>query len=57
MELIVILIWIGTIFGCYTIALDKNRSTIGWVLAGLFFGVFALILLAILRPLPKSLEL
>ncbi len=57
MEIIALTIWIASIFGCYKLAVDKNRSVDGWLLLGVFFGVIALVVIAILKPLPKQLEL
>lgn len=34
---------------CGIIAKNKNRSVVGWVMAGIFFGVFAVIVLAVLQ--------
>lgn len=36
------------------LANKKNRNLIGWFLAGMFFGIFAIIFLLILPPLPSS---
>jgi len=57
MEFIGILLWILCFMGCYFLAKEKNRNTFGWTLGGLFFGIFALILIALLPALPKRLEL
>jgi predicted membrane channel-forming protein YqfA (hemolysin III family) len=57
MEIITIIIWMASIFGCYKLAVDKNRSVDGWLLLGVFFGVFALLVISILKPLPKQLNL
>jgi hypothetical protein len=45
------MIWIFWIFWtvlCGIIANNKNRNVIGWVLIGLIFGIFAVIILALL---------
>jgi hypothetical protein len=47
MELL--LLWIASVVGCGFLAKNKGRSVGGWVVAGLFFGVFALIALAIMK--------
>lgn len=36
------------------LAIKKNRNPIGWFLAGMFFGIFGIVLLFILPPLQKS---
>ncbi|MBQ8498566.1 DUF4339 domain-containing protein [Chlamydia sp.] len=36
------------------LATKKNRNSIGWFLAGMFFGIFAVIFILILPPLPSS---
>lgn len=47
---------IAWIFGpaiiCYIMALDKHRNTLIWVLAGMVFGVFTIIVLYFLPKLP-----
>jgi hypothetical protein len=44
------LIWVAFAVGCGFLAKNKGRSVVGWVVAGLFFGVFALIVLALMKP-------
>lgn len=56
MEIIGILIWLACCGACYKIALDKNRNAGGWLLLGIVFGIFALIVVALLGPLPRKLE-
>jgi hypothetical protein len=36
-------IWIGSAFLCAFVGGEKNRSRGSWFLAGLFFGIFAVI--------------
>lgn len=49
MEWIFIFLWIIAFpIICAVIASAKGRSGIGWLIAGLFFGIFAVILIAIL---------
>ncbi|TNE65419.1 MAG: hypothetical protein EP335_05745 [Alphaproteobacteria bacterium] len=43
----IVLIWIACAFICGTMASSRNRSPLGWGIAGLFFGVFAILLLAL----------
>lgn len=47
----VVLIWILAAVGAGFLARNKNRNVAGWVIASLFFGIFALIVLAFLKPL------
>lgn len=48
MELL--LLWIGSGVACGLLAKNKGRSVGGWVVAGLFFGLFALIALLVMKP-------
>ncbi len=41
-------------FACSGIAKNKNRNAGGWAVGGFLFGIFALVLLLILPPLPDS---
>lgn len=41
-------IWVLFAVACYYLARSKGRNAGGWAVAGLFFGVFALIVLAFL---------
>ena len=43
MILYVIVIWVFSGFLCAYIASQKNRDSVGWFLAGLAFGIFAII--------------
>lgn len=47
MELILFIVAIITVI-CAALASRKGRSVAGWAIAGLCFGIFALIVLAIL---------
>lgn len=51
MTLIIILLFM---VGCALLAKNKNRSMIGWGIAGALAGIFALVLLAILPKLPPT---
>ncbi len=42
------LIWIVCAIVCASMASSRNRSALGWGIAGLFFGIFAVILLALM---------
>lgn len=57
MELLALLIWAGSILGCASLAKQKNRNVPGWAIGGVFFGIFALIVIAVLAPVPKTIEL
>jgi hypothetical protein len=46
----VVLIWILSAVGAGFLAKKKNRNVAGWVIASLFFGIFTLIVLALLKP-------
>lgn len=46
----VVLLWIAFAVGCGFLAKSKGRSAGRWVVVGLFFGIFALIALAIMKP-------
>lgn len=50
MELI---IWILLAVACYSVAENKNRSGVAWGVLGLLFGIFALVVIALLPKLPR----
>ena len=52
MELVII----GVIFAIIAaiMAENRNRSKIGWALGGFFFGIFAILVLAILGKNPTN---
>lgn len=50
MELI---IWILLAAACYYVAKDKNRNAVVWGILGLLFGIFALVIVALLPKLPR----
>ena len=52
MDLIVGLFAIFSAIVSALIAVRKNRSALGWLIGGLFFSVLAIIVVAVLRPLP-----
>ena len=55
MELILTpLILLACALACVHIAKQKNRDTTVWALLGIFFGVFAIVLVAILPPAKDS---
>lgn len=45
-----VIVWIAFAVGCGILAKKKGRGVGGWVVAGLFFGVFALIAIAVMKP-------
>ncbi len=56
--IILILIGIVCAFICASMASTRNRSSLGWGIAGLFFGILAIILLALVghQYKPPSVE-
>ena len=44
----ILMIWILCAVACYKMAEKRNRDTTAWAIAGALFGVFAIIMLAIL---------
>ena len=46
----IVLVWIVFAIICGVVANNKGRSVGGWVVAGLIFGIFALVVLALLKP-------
>jgi hypothetical protein len=57
MEVLGLIFWLFCFIGAGYVASQKNRSVGVWLLLGFFFGIFALILVALLPALPKRLEL
>ena len=47
----ILIIWLGCSIGAAAVAAGKGRSGIGWLLLGLLFGIFALIIVACLPSL------
>lgn len=43
-----LVIWAAFAVGCYFVAKSKNRNAGAWAVAGLFFGVFALLVVALM---------
>jgi hypothetical protein len=54
MVVYVIIGWIGSAFLCAYIASEKNRDSGGWFVAGLLFGVFAVIAIVAVPSLSKE---
>jgi hypothetical protein len=48
------LFWLAFVILTTVVASSKGRSTIGWFLLSLFFGIFALILVALFPSLKKD---
>lgn len=48
-----ILVWLACAWICYALAKDKNRNEFAWLLGGVLFGVFAVIVIALLPKLEK----
>jgi hypothetical protein len=57
LETLGLILWAACFVGSGYVASQKNRSVGGWLLLGFFFGIFALIFVALLPALPKRLEL
>lgn len=57
MEIVGVLLWIVCCAACYKIALDKNRNAGGWLILGIIFGIFALVVVALLPTLPRQLQI
>jgi hypothetical protein len=51
---IVFLVWVGFIIMTTVVASSKGRSAFGWFVLSCFFGIFALILVALLPSLKKD---
>ena len=45
----VLIFWVGCAFGCYWIAQSKGRNTTVAAIMGLLFGVFALVVYAVMK--------
>ncbi|MCR5665338.1 MAG: hypothetical protein K6G01_00780 [Eubacterium sp.] len=50
------IIWIVCLIANIKLATKKNRSVAAWVILSIFFSWIALIVLAILKPLPSKEE-
>ena len=48
MEIFFIFIWILLGLWAASIAKNRNRSQVGWAIAGMIFGLFAILLVALL---------
>lgn len=44
----VLLVWVLCSFGCYKLAENNNRDKTLWAVLGLIFGIFALLILALM---------
>ena len=55
MEMFTLLLWAICFIGCCYLASEKRRSVGFWGICGFLFGIFALIVLALLPALPKVL--
>ena len=49
-----LIIWIVCLIANIKLAKQKNRSVAAWVVLSIFFSWIALIILAILKPLPPK---
>ncbi|SDB19859.1 hypothetical protein [Eubacterium oxidoreducens] len=50
------IVWIICLIANIKLAIKKNRSVAAWVVLSIFFSWIALIILAILKPLPSKEE-
>jgi hypothetical protein len=51
MEIMGTLLWLACAVACYYIAATKNRNAVGWGIGGLFFGIFALLVIIFIKPI------
>jgi hypothetical protein len=56
-ELFSVLLYVACIIGSGYLAREKNRNIVVWVLLSFFFGIFPIIILAFLKPLPRTLSI
>ena len=49
-------LFVGNVWLCYEIASQKNRNDVLWGWAAVFFGIFATIAVAAIRPLKTTVE-
>ncbi len=50
--MLVICLWLFCGIICAVMASNKNRNVPGWLFIGFIFGIFAVILLAVMKSLP-----
>ena len=50
----VLLVWIGCAVACNAMAKSKGRNSVAWTVAGLIFGVFAVVVIALLPKTSNS---
>jgi len=46
--IIPLLIWAASIYGCRKLAEQKGRNVTNWTVAGVFFGLIALVVVAVM---------
>lgn len=49
--MIALIVWVACAIACGVIASNKGRNVAGWVVLGILFGIFAVLVLAFLKPL------
>lgn len=54
LTVVILLLWGGLGYGCYRLAQQKNRNAPLWFVLGVLFGLLALLILALLRAVPKG---
>ncbi len=52
--MIMLMLWIFFAILCGILANNKGRSVAGWVVLGLFFGIFSAIIVAVLPSLKAA---
>ncbi len=52
--MLVICLWLFCGIICAVMASNKNRNVPGWLFIGFIFGIFAVILLAVMKSLPAD---
>ena len=56
MEFIILVVWVACGVASWVIAENKGRNGCGWLFLGLMFGVFALIILAVVPARQEILD-
>ena len=54
MTILMLIFWIAMAFVCAWVADQKGRNPIAWAAWGFFFGIFALLVLAIVPSLKET---
>lgn len=54
LELFIILAWLACTAGCASLAVQKGRSGVAWGILGFLFGLFALVIIAVLPRVTET---